>query len=1558
MVIRKYARGIALILILNIVLVGAAASAGPAASIAVSANNTAPQVNQTISITAAVKDANGSISTSLDGGTMLFLADNIQFAQSIIANGAAETTFTGTTAGAVTITAFFNATLKNSIPVSFAAPPEPSLIVFAIPTTITAGTPTSVSFTVASGSAAVGGATVILTGAATGNGTTDPNGNAVIIVNATGAGTVTATVSKAGFASASTTITAIVPALSMTATPATVASGTPTNVTFTVSSDGVAVSDATVTLTGAATGSGITDASGNVVISVNATGAGAITATASKSGFDTGSKTISAIVPSLSLATNPTNVTVAVSTNVTFTVSSDSIAVSDATVTLTGAATGNGITDASGIVVISVNATGAGAITATATKPGFSSGSTIMFAAKAPDTTPPENIANLTVSNKGQTYINWSWTNPSDEDLSGLRILIDDVFAVELSKESNYYNATGFPPDTNHSITVIAFDNAGNNATSPPLSSATTLPNTFAGENVEPSGLPSNINIRFSNVTKEGNTTVSFESVAPALHAFQRLGSYADIATTATIEGEIEITLNYPQPPAGFNESNVRMYHLNNTVWEDVTTGLDAANNKVTGVVEAFSFFAVGIFPPPQITVIEPVHRAINITIGESLFFKISINQIANITWKIDNSTAGSGSNFTFKPAEAKKYRISVEANNINGTDQEQWNVTVVPKTYFTGDRIWDERKHSSTYAWNPYSFSGFYYNLDDDLGAEELTIKNIRSTIARGDITYRTSPQVVGFEYSPFGSYEVIGFMADKYFAGYTANSTVSNNKVKSALGGKQLHRVLLDDEDRRTISEGGTLTLKEGYVLKMTAVDIGAGPGQIWVTLLKDGNEVDTDVVAGDETYVYQPKKVGSVSDLPIIAVHFERVFRGREVNAAFIKGIFQISETFTSVKTGDRYGEMEIKSVGASGIEMRNENSIDISSGSKIDLMGDLKIIVADNSSVLRIALSVERTGTFEVRGTVYPATDEWTPMNFGMNIGGTSIGFYYDMDEDVGNERLRIEGNVSGSIPEDKLKYSTSPAEVSFDYSPFGSYEVIGFMADKYFAGYTANSIISNNKVKSALGGKQLHKVLLDDEDRRTISEGGTLTLKEGYVLKMTAVDIGAGPGQIWVTLLKDGNEVDTDVVAGDETYVYQPKKVGSVSDLPTIAVHFERVFRGREVNAAFIKGIFQISEAFTSVKTGDRYGEMEIKSVGAGGIEMKNENSIDLSSGSTVDLMGNIKFKVADSSDVRFYPFVEVKAEMLANQLVIDAPAKANAGDAINIKVTAGGSTVEGAAITLQSEIGSTNTAGILNYTLPKTLKGIYNITATKLGYQKAIKSIEVLEYIEYRLSIDAPAKANQFENITIRVTSNGTAINGATLKFNDIIIGQTDNKGMLNYTLQTSGTHTISASKSGYITAARDIEVKPPFSEYRALDINITPGAVYTNEEVLIRSNITNAGTKADTLPVELVVNGTVVDNRSVALAPNDVKEINFTHKEALSGNYTVEILGQKGLLEVREEPLNLLFIVGIATGFGAVIIYLLTSKSKVSLEAVRRLLGKFGKKGVEKVTPPGEGKV
>ena len=99
-------------------------------------------------------------------------------------------------------------------------------------------------------------------------------------------------------------------------------------------------------------------------------------------------------------------------------------------------------------------------------------------------------------------------------------------------------------------------------------------------------------------------------------------------------------------------------------------------------------------------------------------------------------------------------------------------------------------------------------------------------------------------------------------------------------------------------------------------------------------------------------------------------------------------------------------------------------------------------------MRFAPIVQRTGIYDVRGTVIdPSTINeftWTPYNFE--------GFYYDIDDDVGTESLKAIISGGSRIDEKNLIYTTSPQPVKFKFTDWGKYDVIGFMADKYFAGY--------------------------------------------------------------------------------------------------------------------------------------------------------------------------------------------------------------------------------------------------------------------------------------------------------------------------------------------------------------------------------------------------------------------------------------------------------------------------------------------------------------------------
>ncbi len=103
-----------------------------------------------------------------------------------------------------------------------------------------------------------------------------------------------------------------------------------------------------------------------------------------------------------------------------------------------------------------------------------------------------------------------------------------------------------------------------------------------------------------------------------------------------------------------------------------------------------------------------------------------------------------------------------------------------------------------SGYTWNPYNFAAFWYELDDDLCSECLTI-NTRlddRTITDNDLTYTTTPLLQSHVYymdkEPLGTvdgknvtdYYMEGWMAEKYVAISTGGSTMPNaNKLARLL-------------------------------------------------------------------------------------------------------------------------------------------------------------------------------------------------------------------------------------------------------------------------------------------------------------------------------------------------------------------------------------------------------------------------------------------------------------------------------------------------------------------------------------------------------------------------------------------------------------------------------------------------------------------------------------------------------------------------------------------------------------------------------------------------------
>ncbi|AKB77469.1 S-layer family duplication domain protein [Methanosarcina horonobensis HB-1 = JCM 15518] len=811
------------------------------------------------------------------------------------------------------------------------------------------------------------------------------------------------------------------------------------------------------------------------------------------------------------------------------------------------------------------------------------------------------------------------------------------------------------------------------------------------------------------------------------------------------------------------------------------------------------------------------------------------------------------------------------------------------------GNRIWDANlSQNFTYTWTPQTYSGFYYDLDTGEGSENMTIQLTEGSrsVQRNGLQYETRPIETEFEYGNWGSYQVIGFMAERYFAGYTENSSFINDDI-SVISDGQLSKILIDSDDRRSMYTGSSLILEEGYSLNIVEVDVNGNT--VWVQLEKDGDVIDNGFLSSNSDYVYEAD-LGDADDVPLIAVHLAQIFRGTETNAVFVEGIFQISDEYVQIENGDRFGKMEISSTSSSGITMRNRDSFTLGRGDTVNIMGKLSFVVAD-ASELRFAPIVETTepGTYELRGTVHDETFNttvWTPYNFE--------GFYYNIDENVSTESLTITEGISGrTIGDEKLVYSTSPALVSFERESWGSYEVIGFMAEKYFAGYPANTF-GNSRSVSILSDDILSKVLIDDDNRRSIFTGSSIALENGYSLKAAEVDVNGN--SVLLELYKDGRLVDSGIVSSNRDYVYEAD-IGGAEDIPMIAVHISTVFRSRETDAVFIEGIFQISDEYLELSQGDSFGKMEISSISDSGIIMRNEDSISLSRGNTVNLMGNVKFKVADSSVLRFYPFVEVESAA-QDQLEFETPNVFVVGQAAEILVTARDAAVSDVQIMLGNRsIGTTGNDGILTYTPGQ--EGRFTLSANKTGYNSGSKTVDVLAAGVLKLLVSvSPEDIREGDQITIRVadSAQNQPVSGADVFFGgQKVEGQTGTNGTVSYWVTAPGTFTVNATKAGYEEGETIVEVSEDRASFEFSDLLIEPASVRSGNAVTIEVNVTNTGNIAGETEVELLINGEPVDNETVSLGVGESRVVEFSHTEEEAGTYTVEIEDLSGSYEVTK---------------------------------------------------------
>jgi S-layer protein (TIGR01567 family) len=287
------------------------------------------------------------------------------------------------------------------------------------------------------------------------------------------------------------------------------------------------------------------------------------------------------------------------------------------------------------------------------------------------------------------------------------------------------------------------------------------------------------------------------------------------------------------------------------------------------------------------------------------------------------------------------------------------------PGTYEVRGNVLDllEPQTNAT-EWNCTTFAAFWYDIDDNLMTEDLTIlaNTLDGTIGNQDreinenaLIYTTHPELQQYELfeneglvvegdSPAleSGYFLEGWMAEKYVA-------VNGNADKLA---KLL--VEFEDDDKKTLSTGEAWDLGGGFTL--TANQIDPENDKVWFSLAKNDTELDSEVIStgaavsggdkNDSVYTYTAD-IANEDDIPVFSCYVHSVFVVNDTNIVQVMYVFLMDDDVLEIETSESYGVMEVMTASASQIVLRNdETTLDLDADTIEHIMGNMYFKTADN------------------------------------------------------------------------------------------------------------------------------------------------------------------------------------------------------------------------------------------------------------------------------------------------------------------------------------------------------------------------------------------------------------------------------------------------------------------------------------------------------------------------------------------------------------------------------------------------------------------------------------
>jgi plastocyanin len=268
---------------------------------------------------------------------------------------------------------------------------------------------------------------------------------------------------------------------------------------------------------------------------------------------------------------------------------------------------------------------------------------------------------------------------------------------------------------------------------------------------------------------------------------------------------------------------------------------------------------------------------------------------------------------------------------------------------------------------------------------------------------------------------------------------------------------------------------------------------------------------------------------------------------------------------------------------------------------------------------------------------------------------------------------------------------------------------------------------------------------------------------------------------------------------------------------------------------------------------------------------------------------------------------------------------------MKMHITSAGEAISGVTVLVNGDvIGNTDATGSISY-LPKSV-GPIDVVARKVPYgdarsTKTVRSTAAAALMsanatnKLALSVPSDVLKNQTFLITVTGGANQTAVENASISFDNAGIGITSSQGTLKYSTGILGEHTVIAVLKGYDKATRNITVVTPI---QVQSFNVSSKTAKTGQTVTVKTNVQNVGASNDTRKLELLVNGNkTVDSQNVTLKPGENKTMSFSYTPKDPGTYRLSLDGKETTVVVEKSTTNwamiaIILVLLIAIGAGA----------------------------------------